>query len=347
MGNLPRARVTGIRAFLDCGVDYAGPIAVRTTKGRGHTSIKGYIAVFICLATKAIHLECVSDMTAETFIAAYRRFAARRGPAANMYSDNGGNFTKGNKLLQLKSKQEEDAYNNTVYTEMIKVNTQWHFNPPESPNFGGLWEAGVKSVKTHLKKTVGEAKLTFEELSTLLYQIEATLNSRPLCPLSSDPSDIAVLTPGHFLIGAPLLAPPETTYLEINTNRLSRWQLIQKMHQHFWKRWSSEYLNRLQSRPKWLEKNDELKINDLVLLKEDNLPPARWATGRIIAKHPGQDGLTRVVDVQINDKVYRRSLSKICSLPAENEDISVEENISMEKINTNVAVVKYTQQRKK
>lgn len=320
MGNLPSHRVIGTRAFLNCGVDYAGPIAVRSWKGRGYTAVKGYISVFICLATKAIHLECVTDLTAEAFIAAFKRFMARRGMVANMYSDNGTNFVAANRLLQFEFKTAEMEYNKTIYSEMSKIGIKWHFIPPAAPNFGGLWEAGVRSVKTHMKKVIGESTLTYEELSTLLCQIEATLNSRPLCPLSTDVNDNTALTPGHFLIGTPLLAAPEVDFMDIKSNRLTRWQLVQKMHQSFWRRWNIEYLNRLQERPKWLKKIKEPNVNDLVLLKEDNLPPARWATGRITKKHVGQDGLTRVVEVKINDKIYKRPLSKICMLPGDNED---------------------------
>lgn len=340
MGNLPRDRVTGIRAFINSGVDYAGPIAIRTCKGRGYKSIKGYIAVFICLATKAIHLECVSDLTADAFLAAFKRFTARRGPVSNIYSDNGTNFVRANTLLEIGVKEEEDEYNKTLISEMAKIETQWHFIPPASPNFGGLWEAGVKSVKTHMKKTIGESKLTFEEMSTLLCQIEATLNSRPLCALSADANDTATLTPGHFLIGTALLAPPESNYLEINTNRLTRWQLVQRMHQNFWRRWSIEYLNRLQERPKWLKKIEEPNINDLVLLREENLPPARWATGRIVQKYPGQDGLTRVVEIKIGEKFYKRPLSKICPLPTDENDAEIESNDAItHNISTNVAFI--------
>lgn len=342
MGDLPRNRVTGIRAFINCGVDYAGPIAVRTTKGRGYKSTKGYIAVFICLATKAIHLECASDMTAETFLAAFRRFTARRGTVANMYSDNGTNFVKANTLLQCKSRDEEDEFNNTVFSAIRKTGTQWHFIPPASPNFGGLWEAGVKSVKTHMKKSIGDSTLTFEELSTLLYQIEATLNSRPLCALSADANDTAVLTPGHFLIGEPLLSPPESNFMDINANRLTRWQLIQKMHQNFWKKWSTEYLNRLQERPKWLKKIKEPEINDLVLMKEDYLPAARWAAGRVIKKHPGQDGLTRVVEIKIDEKIYKRPLSKICLMPS--SDDNAPKPSDMNEISVNMASVEHNEE---
>lgn len=217
MGDLPKVRVTGIRAFINCGIDYAGPISVRMSKGRGSKSHKA------------------------AFYHSWRHFiVARRGTVANMFSDNGSNFVGANTLLQLKFKEKKDENNGTICNALAKIGTQWHFNPPASPNFGGLWEAGVKSVKTHFKKIIGDATLTSEELSTLLYQIEATLNSRPLCALSSDINDTNALTPGHFLIGESLLAPPEPNYLDINTNRLTRYQFIQRMHQSFWKKWNTK-----------------------------------------------------------------------------------------------------------
>lgn len=314
MGALPASRVNGTRAFKECGIDYAGPIQVRTWKGRGHKSHKAYIAVFICMATKAIHLECVSDMTSISFIAALHRFISRRGVPSDIYSDNGTNFVGANKMLELKSKQEEAEYNEAIYKEFQKQQIEWHFIPPLSPHFGGLWEAAVKSMKTHLKKAIGDSTLTFEELTTLLNQIEASLNSRPLCALSNDPDDISSLTPGHFLIGEPLLTMPEENVLDTNTNRLSRWQTVQKMHQNFWKRWQTEYLTRLQERPKWLQKEEEPKVGDLVLLKDENLPPSKWAMGRILQTHPGSDNLTRVVTLKTQNNVLQRPITKICPL---------------------------------
>ena len=105
--------------------------------------------------------------------------------------------------------------------------------PPHAPHFGGLWESGVKSVKYHLKRVIGDQRLTFEELSTLVSQIEACLNSRPLTPISSDPTDLNPLTPGHFLIGGALRAVPGHDLRDININRLGRYQLLQQMFQHF------------------------------------------------------------------------------------------------------------------
>ncbi|KAK2577592.1 hypothetical protein KPH14_000909 [Odynerus spinipes] len=110
---------------------------------------------------------------------------------------------------------------------------QWHFIPPHSPHFRGLWEAAVKSAKYHLKRVIGETRLTYEELYTILVQVESCMNSRPLCPISSGPMDLTPLTPGHFLIGDQMTALPHRELLEVPTNRLTRYEHLQYMFQHF------------------------------------------------------------------------------------------------------------------
>ncbi|KMQ88133.1 hypothetical protein RF55_12431 [Lasius niger] len=133
---------------------------------------------------------------------------------------------------------------------MANNRTQWPFNPPAASHFGGLWEAVVKSAKHHLRRVIGNATLTFEEMTTLLTQIEACLNSRPLSPLTDDPEDLTALTPGHLLIGTALTAVPEPFLQDVSANRLSRWQLLQQMQDQFWSCWKLEYLQSLISRPK-------------------------------------------------------------------------------------------------
>ena len=314
MGTLPRARVIPCRPFIRAGVDYAGPIQVRSGRGRGQKSVKGYIALFICLATKAVHLELVSDGSAETFLAALRRFVARRGICSEMYSDCGTNFVGANRelrtLLRAALLDGRDLLA-TIAAEGI----EWKFNPPAAPHFGGLWEAAVKSVKHHLRRQIGEQKLTFEELSTLLAGIEACLNSRPLEPLSDDPEDLQALTPGHFLIGGPVIAIPEPSLEEVPMSRLSRWQLVQQIQQHFWRRWSKEYLNTLQTRDKWCQVQPAIQKGTLCLLKNELLPPTRWPLARITSVHPGSDGLTRVVTVRTAKTEVKRPINKVIPLP--------------------------------
>lgn len=150
---------------------------------------------------------------------------------------------------------------------------KWHFIPAKSPHFSGLWEAAVKSIKTHLIKVTGNARLTYEQLYTLLRQIEAVLNSRPLTALSTDPNDLYALTPAHFLVGDSLVAIPERDVGDVPVNRLKMFERLQHMLQHFWRRWRFEYLSSLQQRTKWKTNiGSSPKLGELVILREDNVP---------------------------------------------------------------------------
>lgn len=158
--------------------------------------------------------------------------------------------------------------------------------------------------------------LTFEETTTLLCRIEAILNSRPLTLLADDPSDFEALTPGHFLIGGPILLPSEPDLTSIPQNRLRRFALVRSQMQWFWKRWSKEYLPQIQKRSKWLKPQRNLAVNDLVIIKEDNVPPLQWRLGRVLIVHPGNDDVVRAVTVRMgNGNVYKRPVVKLALLP--------------------------------
>lgn len=318
MGNLPKPRVNISHPFQHTGLDYAGPIHILPRRRPGRpTLIKGYICVFICLSTKAMHLELVGDLSSTSFLAALDRFISRRGQPSDIYSDNGTNFVGASKIIDDDMQKMIRQNPQLAAKEHTNRAIQWHFIPPASPHFGGLWEAGVKSTKYHLRRIIGNGTCTFEELSTLLCQIECCLNSRPLCPLTNDPNDFEILTPGHFLIGRPLLSRQQPTTLNISPNRLEYWQRIYQQTQHFWKKWQSEYLSRLQQRPKWIEKQHEIQINDLVLLKEENLPPSQWKLARIIDVHPGTDGIIRVATIRTPTNILKRPIVKLCKLPSQ------------------------------
>ncbi|UYV84543.1 hypothetical protein LAZ67_X002574, partial [Cordylochernes scorpioides] len=222
----------------------AGPFLIKRNMGRTTSTMNAYVALFICFSTRAIHLELISSLTTDALISTIRRFIARRGKPATIHSDNATNFVGAHKII---GKLCHNASKVLTNSEGI----QWKFIPPSASHFGGLWEAGVKSMKYHLRRTMGSALLNFEELTTLLAQIEACLNLRPLCPLSEEPEDLQALTPGHFLIGGSLTALPNEDDI-IAMSLPNRWQLIQKSMNHFWTRWSQEYLSQLQQRSKWL-----------------------------------------------------------------------------------------------
>ncbi|XP_046387356.1 uncharacterized protein LOC124156925 [Ischnura elegans] len=310
MGNLPAHTC---RPFSRAGVDYAGPISIRASFGRGQSSYKGFICIFICLSTRAVHLEAVSSYSSESFIAAFRRFVGRRGHCSLLLSDRGTNFIGANQELKRMFQRSSD-YNRTIAEALASTGTEWRFNLPAAPHFGGIWEAAVKSTKHHIRRVIGDTKLTFEELSTLLCQVEACLNSRPLIPLTDDPTDNKALTPAHFLIHSASFIIPEPSLIDEIIPVLKRWKIVQQMLQHFWQRWSREYLQSLQQRQKWTHRTSQINIGDLVILRCENTPPAQWPLARIIHVYPGDDGLVRVVKVKFNNSVMIRPLSKLIIL---------------------------------
>lgn len=327
MGNLPEPRVTLERAFMHTGVDYCGPIEVRSSKLRGARIQKGYIAVFVCLGTRASHLELVSDCTTAAFLAAFERFIARRGVCHTMYSDNGTNFVGAYNHLAKQEVEWMHSINMEIANSVSNKGINWQFNPPGAPNFGGIWERNVRAVKDHLKRTLKTTRLTFEEYGTVLCMIEACLNSRPLQALTADTENVNALTPGHFLIGDALMALPQPSLLDTNANRLNRWKHIQLIQQHFWNRWSKEYMNQLQQRYKWKQGTKPVNIGDLVLVKDEQLPPKNWLLGRIQETHPGTDGRVRVVTLRTHKGQIKRPVNKICPLMT-NEELERDNNES-------------------
>ncbi|KAL0839095.1 hypothetical protein ABMA28_017074 [Loxostege sticticalis] len=320
MGDLPKHRVVPQRPFSISGVDLAGPVTLKLFNGRGsNRTQKGYIVLFICTAVKAVHLELVTSLSSEAFLAAFRRFTARRGHCHKLISDCGTNFVGASKDLK-------DLHDNCLknlppeIAETLAQNgTHWTFNPAGAPHMGGLWEANVKSVKRHLCRVLNDTKLTFEEYYTLLCQIESCLNSRPLTPLN-DESDLA-LTPGHFLIGEAPNIVSEGDLTEIKVPYLQRWLYLQQKLQYFWKRWSQEYLVTLQNRHKWTGVQKNISVNDIVLVKDERLPPAKWLIGRVLETHAGADGLIRVVSVKCKSTVIKRPIHKLCLLPVDSPDL--------------------------
>lgn len=192
--------------FLNAGVDYTGPFTIKSWRGRTSRSYKAFFVIFICMVTSAVHLELATDYSTASFLAAFKRFCARRGICATLMSDCDTNFVGTDAELRrlfASTSKELDHLANLLATD----STQWRFNPPGAP-FSRKWEA-VKSTKFHLRRIIGEIQLTYEEFATILTQIEAIFNSRSLTQITDDPADTEALTRTHFLIGEPLSILPE------------------------------------------------------------------------------------------------------------------------------------------
>lgn len=315
MADLPDSRTRQVvKAFTHTGCDYAGPIPYTPVRRRGVRSEKAYLCIFTCLTTRAVHIEVVTDLSTPTFLAAFKRFLSRRGPVQFMYTDNGTNFKGADSYLRDLYKFLNE-YHKRLEQECAESRISWKFICPLSPHFGGIWESMVKVVKTHLFRVIGQQLLSYEELNTILVQIECLLNSRPLTVLSSDPAEPSALTPSHFLNTAPLLSLPAPLVERDSVSLTHRHSLLDNLVQSFWTRWRMEYLHGLQVRQKWNTSSVPITPGTVVVVISDNTPPLSWPLAIVEKVHPSKDGVVRVVTVRNAKGTYLRPVVRLCPLP--------------------------------
>ena len=315
MGDLPKERIdVPTRAFQNVGLDFAGPFLCKSSsKARSHD--KAYMALFVCFASKAVHIECVSDMTTLGCIAAIRRFISRRGCPSQVFSDNGTNFGGAANEIQQMQEVLSNKHDNSLQSQSSALGIRWNFIPPRAPHFGGLWEAAVKSAKKHLRRTMGNSVLTFEELTKTL---EAVLNSRPISVMSDDPNEVELLTPAHLSIGHRLDMLPSFFWTKPMT-----WTTAVPRNDGITFRTfccisgtdGPKNTSTLQERSKWRRETSNLKMGDLVLITDDNSAPLQWPIGRVHYVYSGPDSAVRVVKVKTLTGIYNRSVHKLKKLP--------------------------------
>ncbi|XP_064461559.1 uncharacterized protein LOC135371435 [Ornithodoros turicata] len=282
---LARERLTPSLPFDTVGVDFAGPLYVSREDGTEH---KAYITLFTCGVTRAVHLELVSGMTTQHFLAAFRRFISRRGVPS---------------LVIPPSPDVQDL--------AAHHHIQWKFILERAPWCGGWWERMVRSVKEALKRCLGRRRLNFEELTTALRQVESIINCRPLTHISSDPLDLEPLRPSHLLLGkrsttlpgiSPVAPPRDTRGLQ----RHLRTQ--EQTKQHFWARWRREYLLQMRS-AHMAQSNPEaqLRLGDVVVIHDKGTPPMLWKLGRVTRLVLGRDGVIRGCGLTLANRstIYR------------------------------------------
>ena len=306
MGQLPSQRVNPALCFRNTGVDYAGPIYLKRGNPRKPTITKGYLALFICLATRAVHIEVVSNQRTDTLVAALKRFIAHKGTPSHIYSDNGPNFVGArHELADLYLFLQQTSTDAAIRSSLMEKKISWHHIPQRAPHFGGIWEAVVKSTKHHLRRTVGKIKLYYEEMATVVCQISSCLNSRPyLAEDCHDTEGEMPLTPGHFLTGRAMQSYPEAPD-DPDLTLTDRWKLCQALVQSFWEQWSKSYLSSLQKRNKWTKPMPNINTGDIVMMLDESTPLATvWKMGKITATFPGEDGSVRAADVEVSTTIF-------------------------------------------
>ncbi len=286
-------RVQQSLPFATVGIDHGGPLYCVDFPGH-----KYYILLFTCPSTRAIHLELVNSLNVEDTVLALRRFFSRRGLPGIVWSDNAKTFVAARQqLLQLLGPSSPD----------------WKYIVPRSPWWGGWWERLVRSVKSALKKSLGRKCLTRVELDTVLSEVEACVNSRPLTFVGDCPEDRSPLTPAHFLLGR---SSAYERVDRVGTDELSREELLARkgvrdaMLDRFWTLWSDDYLKGL---PQWRgpSRENPLCQGDVVLIREDGCPRMGWPMGVVTETFRGKDGVTRACKVRTRAGEYTRSIQRL------------------------------------
>ena len=308
MADLPRERlIPDEPPFTRVGVDYFGPFEIK----RGRTIIKRYGVVFTCLVVRAIHIEMASSLDTDSCIHALRRFFARRGQVQSMHSDNGTNFVAAERELRGAVRALDHA---KIQDTLMAKGITWHFNPPAASHFGGVWERQIRTIRKVLNSIVKQQTVDEEGLHTLLCEVEAIINSRPITRVSNDPNDLEAITPNHLLLMKAKTPLPPGLFEGTDLYARRRWRQVQYLADLFWRRWTKEYLPDLQERQKWSRPKRNLAENDVVLVVDESAPRNSWLMGRVIQTFEDSKGLVRQVKVKTNTNILLRPVTKLCLL---------------------------------
>ncbi|XP_070183260.1 uncharacterized protein [Littorina saxatilis] len=245
-------------------------------------------------------LEALDDLSTDSFISGLRCLIALRGVVRLVRYDRGTNFVGADNELKRAMKELDSK---SITAKMLSAQCEFQFNPPSSSHMGGVWERQIRTVRNVLSGLLlqSSTSLNTSSFRTLLYEVMAIVNSRPLSTENLESSDCPLpLTPNHILTlkSDPILAPPGT-FLSEDLYTSKRWRRVQLLADQFWKRWRKEYVATLQPRRVWSRQQRNVSVGDVVLLQDENASRADWKLGRVLDVYPSADGLVRSMQVSL------------------------------------------------
>ncbi len=313
MADLPAERL-GYKqpCFAFTGIDYFGPLLVTVRR----STEKRWGFLFTCLTTRAIQLKVVNSLDTSSCILAIQRFIARRDKPVVFWSDNGTNFVGAERELRsLHHAATEMKLPHLLADQGVK----WKFNPPAAPHHRGSWERLVKSVKRVFYAILGTQRLRDNLLSTVFCLVEQTLNSRPLVPASSDPSDLDALTPNHFLLGRPSVSLPSSLTAPLDFDHRKHFIRAESFANAIWQKWLKEYVPILNVRSKWRTPDHDLRVGDLVWYFEKTNARGQYPMAPVLELHFGSDAIARSAKLKFADGGFTRPLTKLVPVFDANE----------------------------
>ena len=299
MSELPIERFSTEGPFVYTGLDMFGPFHIK----EGRKEHKRFVALFTCLSSRAIHLESTNCMNTDSFIQALRRFIARRGTTREIMSDNGTNFV-GAANEWKKAYQDMDHCKISEFLLDQSCDwVKWKKRPPTASHSGGIWERQIRSVRSVLSALLQDhsSRLNDESFRTLLAEAECIVNSRPLTVENlNDPTSLPISPMNILTMKTKVVLPPPGVFQREDIYCRKRWRHVQHLANEFWSRWQKEYLCNLQIRQKWPNKKRNFQINDVVMVKDENLPRNQWPLARVIKTFPDPiDNLVRKVQLYL------------------------------------------------
>ena len=298
MADLPQDRIQPAPPFTYCGVDFFGPFLVKERR----SEVKRYGCLFTCLVSRAVHIEMAYSLTTDAFIQCLRKFLAIRGPIRHLRCDNGTNFVGASKEL---SKAIDKIQVNSLKSFLLNNNCDLEFkwNPPSASHMGGVWERLIRTTRSILSSLIDQHgdRLDDNSLSTFLYEAAAIINCRPLSlEAITDAQSPEPLTPNHLLTGkSRVILPPPGQFCREDVYSTKRWRCVQHLADRFWQRWRDEYLCYLQARGKWQQKQRNMTVGDVVLVKGEDAFRNNWRRGRIVEVVASKDGHVRQVKLKM------------------------------------------------
>lgn len=332
MSDLPVDRTESSPPFTYCAVDYFGPWYVK----EGRKVLKRYGALFTCMASRAVHIEVANSLTTDSFLNALRRFLAIRGPIRQLRCDQGTNFVGAKNDLKLALGEMDQERVHRFLLDQGCDYFEFKFNVPYASHMGGVWERQIRTVRSILDSMLHNlgTQLDDESLRTLMYEVTSIINSRPLtCETLYDPMSLEPLTPNHLItMKSKVLLPPPGSFDSTDIYSRKRWRRVQSMLNVFWSRWRKEYLSNLQHRQKWCVPSRNIRVDDIVLLKNDDVSRNQWPLARVIEIIKDDDNYVRKVKLAlsapIDNKGKRRGDETILERPIHKVIILVENSNS-------------------
>ena len=301
MAELPVDRIERTAPFERAGMDVFGPYYIQNPRSTRATKAtrKVWVLLFTCLYSRGVHLETLQSMDTPTFMLAYRRFTATRGPCRLLRSDQGSNF------IGAKNQGEDELNLQDLKNELNTKDCTWELNPPRASHMAGVWERKVGSVKKVLSAALQlypNKDLVWDEFITLVKESEAIVNSTPLAESQTSPDEPLPVSPAMLLNQREFpTVSQQFTERELMAYGKRRWKRVQVLADRFWELWKKQYMTELQFRSKWLRPSRNVMVGDVVLVREPSPRPC-WPLAIVHKTLPSEDGLVRKVILRFSAK---------------------------------------------